>query len=144
MDMIKELKERYEENLKWIADEIPAAINLNSPKQIRNFLEESYEIYVQNVTIAALEGYRDVRDHDSEAYDLLNGIVLYLKTKYTLSNYINNILKNNENGRVYLRHERGEWLLPNKRPISSSPEIRECVIASHIPKRRRTNYGSEK
>jgi hypothetical protein len=138
------LKDRYEENLKWIAEATPAVINLNSPKQIIKFLEESYEICVQNVTIVAVEGYRDVQDHDSEAYDLLNGIVLYLKTKYTLSNYINSILKQNENGRVFLRQDRGVCLLPNKRHICDSPEIKECVTASYIPKQRRTKYGSDK
>jgi hypothetical protein len=144
MLLVKELKERYEENLKWIADEIPAVINFNSPKQIKSLMEERLDMIVDSVTIQAVEGYRDLYDHDSEAFDLCNGILLYLRCKYTLSNYINCILKHEENGRVYLRQERGEWLLPNKRPLTESPEIKECITASYIPKRRRTKYGSNK
>jgi hypothetical protein len=144
MKMIDELKERYEENLKFIAEGLPCGVNFNSPKQIREVLGKRLDITAENVKIEALETYRDLYDHDSEAFDLLNGIVLYLKQKYSLTNYINCILKHNENGRVNLRHERGEWLLPNKRPLTESPEIRECVTASHIPKRRRTDYGSKK
>lgn len=131
---VKKLKKMYEENLQWIAEEIPAVINFNSPKQIKSLLEERLEIITETVTIAALEGYRTLYDHDSEAFDLINGLVLYLKTKYTLSNYINNILKHEENGRVYLRLEQETWVLPNKRPISTAPEIVECVIKSFIPR----------
>jgi hypothetical protein len=141
---IKDLKERYEENLKWIAEEIPAVINFDSPKQIKSLLEERLDITMESVKISLLEAYREEQDHDSEAYDLLNGLVLYLKQKFTLANYINCILKHEENGRVYLRHERGEWVLPNKRPLSESPEIKECIIGTRNPKRRRTNYGSNK
>jgi len=139
--LIKELKERYEENLKFIKEMLPVDINLNSPKQIKSLLEERLEMIIDSVTIVAIEGYRDLYEHDSEEFDLCNGLVLYLKQKFTVNNYLNCILKHHENGRVYLRHEQGAWVLPNKRPISESPEIRECVTATHIPKEK--TYGSK-
>jgi hypothetical protein len=141
---IKDLKERYEENQKFIAEGLPCGVNFNSPKQIREVLGKRLDITTENVKIEALERYRDLYDHDSEAFDFMNGLVLFLKNKYMLNNYINCILKHEENGRVYLRHERGEWVLPNKRPLSESPEIKECIIGTRNPKRRRTNYGSKK
>jgi len=142
--LVKDLKERYEENLKWIEEEIGADINLNSQKQLKAFLEERLDIVAESVKITVLESYRDQYDHDSEEYDLMNGLVLYFKAKYTINNYINCILKHEENGRVYLRWWAGNWVLPNKRPLSESPEIKECMIRTHIPKRRSTSYGRNK
>lgn len=139
--MIKDLKERYEDTKKWILGELPK-INWDSQKQIKSLFSETLEITLENVTIEHVQELLGRYDHDSEEFDLVNGLILYLKTKYTLNNYINCVLKHNENGRVYLRHEQGEWVLPNKRPLSGSPEIKECVTRTHIPKEKK--HGSKK
>lgn len=132
---VKSLKDEYEENMGFITEALPTGINFNSPKQIRALLEERLDITTKHVRISELEVWRDFYDHDSEGFDLLNGLVLYLKCKFILSNYINCILKHEENGRVYLRFENGEWLMPNKRPLSDSPQIIACISGKFVPVR---------
>lgn len=127
MEKIYALKEEYELNLKFIKENLPP-INWNSPKQIKALFMQALEISLKNVTISHVQSFMDRYDHDSAEFDLINGAVLYLKTKFTLNNYINCIVKHNDSGRIYLRKERGAWLLPNKRPLSTSPEIQQCEI----------------
>ena len=129
MEKIYALKEEYELNLKFIEENLPP-INWNSPKQIKALFMQALEISLENVTISHVQSFMDRYDHDSEEFDLINGAVLYLKTKFTLNNYINCIVKHNDSGRIYLRKERGAWLLPNKRPLSTSPEIKQCEAST--------------
>lgn len=133
---IKSLKDTYQESMAFLKSELPN-INLNSPKQIKKMLKETLDITTENVTISNLKNFREKYDHDSEEFDLLNGLVLYLQQKYTLTNYIDCIIKHEEGGRVYLRLEGEAWMLPNKRPLSESPEIKACVTRTHIPRQRR-------
>lgn len=142
--LVKDLKERYEYNLQHIRTELPRDCNWDRPTEVKVYMKNMFDIDLESVKIAHVLSFLDRFDHDSPAFDCINGYVLYLKTKYTLANYINCILKHEEDGRVYLRWWAGNWVLPNKRPLSESPEIKECMIRTHIPKRRRTKYGSNK
>jgi hypothetical protein len=143
IQMVKDLKERYEENLKFIESELPSDCEWNRPKEVIAWMKNNFDIQLESVKIAHVLSYLEKFDHDSVAFDVINGYVLYLKTKYTLANYINCIIKHEQSGRVYLRHEQGEWVLPNKRPTSESPEIRECIVGTHIPKKEK-RHGSKK
>ena len=51
MLLVKDLKERYEDNLKFIAEELPCGVNFNSPKQIREALGKRLDITAENVKI---------------------------------------------------------------------------------------------
>lgn len=124
---IKELKERYEAT-KQLISEMMSPINLEKPSEIKQFFENELDIKLDNARITTIQEYMGNYDHDSMQYDAINGVVMYLKIKYSLKNYINCILKHEENGRVYLRQVNGTWMMPNKQPLSRNPEITECIL----------------
>lgn len=138
--MIVALKDRYEKNIAFLKTQLPD-VNWNSRVATRRFFEEKLGIFLENVTISHLETYLALLDHDSTDFDVINGLVLYLKQKYTISNYLDCILRHHENGRVNLRHHEGAWVLPNKRPLTTSPEIQECIVHS-TTKKGATSHGS--
>lgn len=126
---VKALKDSYEDNVKFVLEELPD-INWNSNAQVKKYFKETFEICLENVTINHILSQLEVLEHDSAAFDTINGFALYLKQKYTLKNYIDCILRHEENGRVYLRQFKGRWVLPNRQPVSLNPEITECITRS--------------
>lgn len=129
MDKIHDLKQQYDENMQLIKEMLPD-INWDSPKAVKNYFNKVLEIPIENGRIEHLSGFLTQYDHDSEEYDTLNGYLMYLKLKWAVMNYLDCIIRHQENGRVYLRHHQGKWVLPNKRPLSGSPEIMECIVRS--------------
>lgn len=125
---VRALKESYEENIKFILTGLPC-INWNSADQVKALFLCMFDITLENVRIDHVLSHLEEVDHDSPAFDAINGFVLYLKLKYSLKNYINCILRHEENGRVYLRLFKGQWVLPNRQPPSLNPEITECIVA---------------
>ena len=142
MNCILELKERYNDNVRFMEEHLKP-LDTHSPKKMVNFFRDNLAISLDNVTISHLQDQAAKLDHDSQAFDYLNGLIQLLKLRYSLHNYIDCIIRHHENGRVYLRHERGEWVLPNKRPLSGSPEIKECYLRTHIPKGARNGSNFE-
>lgn len=128
MDKVQELKASYEESIEFILSELPA-INWNSSQQAKKYFKEHLDITLENVKIDHVLSHLESVSHDSPAFDVINGFVLYLKQKFTLKNYIDCICRHQINGRVTLRLFGGRWVLPNRQPVSSNPEITECVIA---------------
>lgn len=140
IEKIQALRDRYMVNLEFLKGQLPQC-NWNSPAAIKRYFEEKLGILLENVTIAHLETFLPMFDHDSEEFDILNGLILYLKQKFTIANYLDCILRHHQNGRVNLRHHQGAWVLPNKRPLTTSPEIQECITHS-LTKKGATSYGS--
>lgn len=128
MKKIEALKTTYNESIKFILDELPD-LNWDSAKQVQNYFRDYFDIKLENVKIAHVLSHLESVSHDSPAFDVINGFVLYLKQKFTLKNYIDCIIRHNINGRVNLRHFGGRWVLPNRQPLSLNPEITECIIA---------------
>ena len=120
----------------YIKGELPNECDWDRPTEVKKYLKKSFAIELNSVKISHVSSFLDGLDHDSPAFDCINGYVLYLKIKYTLKNYIDCIFRHQESGRVLLRWVNGNWVLPNKQPISENPEIKECVISTYIPKRR--------
>lgn len=123
---VKSLKDDYNENMRLIKEFLPEEVNWDSPKKVKEFITEVLDIPLENVRIDTLAGVMETLDHDSESFDIINGYTMYLRQKYSISNYLDCILRHHESGRVYLRHHEGQWVLPNRRPLSGSPEIIAC------------------
>jgi hypothetical protein len=124
---IKGLKDEYDENITFVLGELPLKVNWNSQPQVKSYFRESFGIELENVKIEHVFSHMEKLDHDSPAFDVINGFLLYLKYSYILKNYINCILRHEESGRIMLRHFQGQWVLPNRRPLSGSPEIKSCI-----------------
>jgi len=136
---VKDLKENYQENIDITLEMLPEN-DWRSPAKTIDFFKKNFAIELKNVKINHVGQVLEELDHDSEAFDALNGYHIYLRLTYAIRNYLDNILKHEENGRIYLRQHQGEWVFPNKRPLSASPEIQGCITSSHIP-RRSISYG---
>ena len=122
---VKELLQIYEAAMNGIAEQLKP-LEPHRPKSIKSYCKHWFDISLKDVRIATLQSYMAEYDHDSEPYDIINGVILYLKMQYTIKNYINCILRHENDGRVALRNEGGKWVLPNKQPISGNPEIIAC------------------
>lgn len=136
VEKIAALRELYTENIRFIKQHLPKGIDWDSRIQLKKFFKDHFNINILNVTISHLATQRDKFDHDSEEYDILNGVVTYLRYKYMIKNYLDCIIRHNDNGKIYLRLGNGELLFPNKRPLPRSPEIESCLIIEqhHQPK----------
>jgi hypothetical protein len=131
MAKVETLKTVYELNLEFILEELPE-INWDSAKQVKKYFSENFDIKLENVKIDHVLSHLEEHTHDSPAFDVINGFVLYLRSKFTLKNYIGCIERHAVDGKVTLRSFGGSWVLPNRRPISLNPEIEECVIARGV------------
>lgn len=129
MNKVKSLREAFVGQMAFIKSMLPAA-EWDSPKQVLDYFQNVLEITVENVKIAHLSEVLHQLDHDSFEYDVLNGYIMYLKLKWSVQNYLDCIIRHEINGRVNLRLHQGKWVLPNKRPLSGSPEIIECMTHS--------------
>ena len=126
IEEVKALKAFLTENMRLIKEFLPEGVNWDSPKQVKEFVTNKLGIVMEDVKIETLKGVMEKLDHDSESFDIINGYDMYLRQKYSISNYLDCVLKHHESGRVYLRHHEGQWVLPNRRPLSGSPEIVAC------------------
>jgi len=125
LDKIQALATIYRDNLNFIVSHLPK-INWNSPAKLKLFFEEFLDIKLQNATISHIETHLVFMDHDDERYEMIVGVLAYLKLYYTLKNYIDPIIKNN--GAVRLVWDSGDWLQSNHRKPSLSPEIVACEL----------------
>jgi hypothetical protein len=127
IEKVSALRNLYHSNMLFIQGQYN--FSLSSNKQIKEYLADYFGLTIKNVTIKQIADQRDNFAHDTEIYDILNGIVTYLRLKYTIKNYLDCILRHEKDGKLYLRLGNGELLFPNKRPLSRSPEIEGCIIA---------------
>ena len=129
------LKLDYEKTCEFIKDELPD-VNWNSYTEMSDYFSTEHNIYFYSMKISHLKEMLDnieeeeyIRDID-ECKEVLQGIIELKKLQSTLRNYLNNILKHNEGGIVYLREVDGRICMPNKQNLPYSPDILECVIAT--------------
>ena len=136
LDKLEEIKQNYLFCLEYTKGELPSDCDWDKPKKVKEYFKICFGVDLKNFKISHVSSFLDELDHDSPAFDCINGYVLYLKIKYTLKNYIDCIFRHEESGRVRLRWLYGNWMLPNKQPLPEHPEIKECIIGTHFPKRR--------
>ena len=132
IEKVKQLKEEYDKNVAFVLTGLSKDCRWNSPLRVKIYFKNTFDISLDNVKIAHVLSHLEKVDHDSPAFDALNGYVLYLKYTFTLKNYINNILRHEIDGRICLRLVDGVIKMPNKQPLSSSPEILKCITAQNL------------
>ena len=127
IDALYELKCTYLAAQDAIKEQL-YGLDPNSKKQIKQYFADFLDIQLENVKISTLERALLLFDSDSEEFNFTNGIIYYLKLKYSLKNYIDYILKHHQEGKIYLRDINGDWRFPNRQPVPSSPELQQCII----------------
>jgi hypothetical protein len=132
IEKVKQLYEEYATGVDFVLSGLDLDVRWNSPLRVKIYFKNTFDISLDNVKIAHVLSHLETVDHDSPAFDALNGYVLYLKYTYTLKNYINCILRYENEGRICLRSVDGVLKMPNGRPLSSSPEILKCVTAQNL------------
>lgn len=121
------LRKDYSGTMDFIKDELPD-VNWESRIETKDYFSSTFGIFLDNTTVSTLKSYQSMTESFSEkAHFVLTGLIEYYKLKYTIRNYLDNILKHNVEGVVNLRRENNQILMPNKRPLPTSPSITECI-----------------
>lgn len=136
IDEIEDLKKDYEATMEFILEELPP-VNWNSRVEAKAYFSDEYGIALYSLrlqdlsdTISQLGPFGYGRGDIEQCKDELNGLLEYLKLKYTTHNYLDCILRHHKQGKVYLRSVDGIWKLPNKQPVPQCPELTRCIIGS--------------
>ena len=122
IEKTSELIQVYESTIDFILEDLPK-INWNSPKQIVAMLEKELGVSVRNAKIQTIASCIDEAD---DRYEMIQGIVYFLKLKFCIKNYLNPIIK--ADGLITLRKEGSVYLMPNKQPLPYSGEVWDCLI----------------
>ena len=86
----------------------------------------SLKIKVLESKLEEMEDY----NYPEGATEELTMFVEWMKLKYTIKNYLDCIMRHEEeNGKVYLRDVDGTLMMPNKQPLPYSPDITKAIIA---------------
>jgi len=131
INKVKELKADYKKIMAYNLEQLPN-INWDSSKQVIELFKKGLDIDIDNVRISTIDPYLNFLDHDSDAFQVVYGYSSYLKLKYAIKNQLDCILRHEDNGKVALRLHNGKLMMPNKQPITSSPEIQACIIAQNL------------
>lgn len=135
IDEINDLKTCYQQTIESILDELPD-VNWNSPIETKAYFSDNYGIQLKSVQIEELQKARNLIQSEEgfivkeqeQLEEELNGVIELYKLKYTIRNYLDNIIKHNKNGVIELREINGELRMPNKRMPPSSPDILACLL----------------
>lgn len=129
IEKVVELKRCYEENMRFILSQMPQEIDWTKRKQVKWYLQNKFDIVLENGTISHIQSHLDRFHSDSEEFEILYGYLAYLRLYYACNNYLCCILNHHIDGLVELRLVGEHWLFPNKRPVPSSPDILACLDA---------------
>lgn len=128
LDEVKDLRSCYLATIDTLLKDLPD-VNWNSRLEVKDYFLSEHDLVLDSLKISELHSLVEFLDEDSDEYDVLSGLVEYLKLKYTVKNYLDCILRHEDNGKVYLRDVDGELRMPNKQPLSYSPDITDCLIS---------------
>jgi hypothetical protein len=131
MTLIEELKQRYEEHIQVTADMLPK-VNWNSTQDIKRAFKEYLSVELNSAKISDIEPLIERFDHDSEEFDFINGVTMLLRLKYTVANYLNCVIRHEENGKINLRYYNGKICFPNRRPLSHNEEFNQCIMHTNL------------
>jgi len=120
------LTKDYQKTMEFIKDELPS-INIDSRIEVKDYFQSEFEIPLKRTSIEYLKEWANILEDDSEAKFVLTGLIEYYKLYYTINNYLMNIIKHQQGGRVCLRKVDGKTLMPNKRELPRSPDIVACI-----------------
>jgi len=132
IDKINRLKATYESAMATAYKLLPEGTNWNSGKEITKYFKDWFDIDLKSIQIKELEQHYEYLDHDSTEFLTIYGLTAYLKMKYTVSNYLDCVLKHHRKGVVYLRYFNGKLSMPNRRPLSHSEEVKSCITHTNL------------
>ena len=130
VDKLVREKDELIYTMKEIAEEFP--FDPVSNKQVKRYFE-NYGFDLPDLRSISLEALAYRLDQTDDNFYLLTGLIEYYKIKYLLRNYVNHILKRQEDGLYHFREESGHLLMQNKRPLPYSDVILSCVISTNVP-----------
>lgn len=129
MPAIYELESSIDATIDFLLAELPD-INWSSRLDVKDYFLAEHRLYLESIKISELILINStIQDEYSELKNVLTLFIEYLKLKYLKRNYIDCILRHNINGKMYLREVSGQLVYPNKRPISYSTHITDCIIS---------------
>jgi len=126
LDEVRDLKDTYQRAIDYIIEELPP-VNWDSRVEVKDFFRDTFHIKLPDLTIAHLSTYLQFYDENTESYSILVGILELYKLKYSIRNYLDCILRHQQDGKVYLRQIGASWVFPNKQPLPKCEEILRCV-----------------
>jgi len=127
IEKVLELKDTYCEVMEFVQQDV--FFNLNSVNQIKNYFDQQFNIILPNTKIATFQTIMNVfNGFDSPLYLISEQIIVYLKAKYTIKNYISYILDHENDGIITLRNTNGKLTL-GRQPLSYNDEIKQCIIS---------------
>lgn len=132
IDKIKELKARYEESMQITLDMLPENIDWTKEKDVIDYFNNVLDIELHTIQTAEIEGHLELQEENTDSWEVVYGLTAYLKLKYTVINYLNCVLKHQICGVVNLRYFNNEVVLPNRRPLTHSEEIKQCILHSNV------------
>jgi len=136
INKVKHLKETYDGIIDYIAGDFE--VNLNSPKQIKTMWMEELNVFLVDTKISTFQFIKNAHEADSPTWNLAEEMIVFLKAKYILKNYINCILEGEIDGIVTLRNTEGKLSMPNKQSLSYNQEIHQCIVAQSPEAARQT------
>ncbi len=135
---VLDLKDVYCEVMQFVQQDFPEC-NLNSSNQIKGYFWDQFNSVIPDTKIQTFKSLMELYPETHPLYEAAEQLSVYLKAKYTLKNYINCILKHENDGIITLRKIGGNLVMPNKQPLSYNDEISQCVLSisenaqKHIP-----------
>ncbi len=133
---VLEIKETYCEVMEFVQQDLP--INLNSVHQIKAMWMEELNVFLVDTKISTFQFIKNAHEADSPTWNLAEEMIVFLKAKYILKNYINCILEGEIDGIVTLRNTEGKLSMPNKQSLSYNQEIHQCIVAQSPEAARQT------
>ena len=124
---LEALKKVYDDAMEFIEIGLPN-VDLSSRKDVLNFFEKTFRIELKSVRIAELSEYIYKYGENSEERDMIQGIVYFLKMKYSLKNYIIPMIERAPEVELAIRFNRVE--MHNHQPLPQSPEVLECITGA--------------
>jgi hypothetical protein len=121
------LKASYEFTIELCEKDF-SGVNLNSIPQVKSYFREEFSLDLPDTQIMTIKHLWESCDPDSHIANQLFSLLTFLKSRATLRNYINCILKHEIGGIVTLRLVDERLLMPNRRPTSYNEELIECIV----------------
>lgn len=131
---IKQYQEDLLCTIQFIKDELPD-VNWNSQVETRQYFADRFDIILHSQTISGLKelvettNEEEYIEYPEEAIELLTGLIELKKLQSEDRNYLQNILKHEQKGKVLLRYADNNYVMQNKRPLPYSKAIVECIVS---------------
>ena len=128
-DMVKIaiLKNSYDASVEFCEAEFQG-VNLNSGVQVKSYFREKFSLVLPDTKISTVNFEWTRSFADTPQQEALYALLTFLRSKFTLKNYINCVIKHEKQGIVTLREVDERLLMPNKQPISYNEEMIDCIV----------------